>query len=176
MAPDFVRYNPQDSHVRSVRYDPCGFFFRVMHPNIAFLGECKRKAKCKHTQQTLRIWRLTLQTKPLTEWLFVCSYMHSVRDILIQALTRTKTEREEQRRRGRERRAPDECTKLRVRCDFFCTNATSGIMRRRHLMCESRVLPCPQGSAEWQKGETREEGGHALDMFALTNITCQRQI
>ena len=36
-------------------------------------------------------------------------------------------------------------------------------------MCESRVLPCPQGSAEWQKGETREEGGHALDMFALTN-------
>ena len=44
-------------------------------------------------------------------------------------------------------------------------------MRRRHLMCESRVLPCPQGSAEWQKGETREEGGHVLDMFALTNIT-----
>ena len=34
--------------------------------------------------------------------------------------------------------APDESTKLRVRCDFFCTNATSGIMRRRRLMCESR--------------------------------------
>ena len=45
---------------------------------------------------------------------------------------------------------------------FFCTNATSGIMRGRHLTCESRVLPCPSGSAEWQKGETREEGGHAL--------------
>ena len=37
-------------------------------------------------------------------------------------------------------------------------------------MCESRVCPCPQGSAEWQKGETREEGGHVLDMFALTQI------
>ena len=56
--------------------------------------------------------------------------------------------------------APDTSTKLRVRCDFFCTNATSGIIRRRRLMCESRVLPCPQGFAERQKGETREEGGH----------------
>ena len=45
---------------------------------------------------------------------------------------------------------------------FFCTNAPSGIMRRRRLMCESRVLPCPKGSAVWQKGETREEGGHIL--------------
>ena len=34
--------------------------------------------------------------------------------------------------------APDESTKLRVRSVFFCTNATSGIMRRRRLMCESR--------------------------------------
>ena len=25
-----------------------------------------------------------------------------------------------------------------------------------------RVLPCPKGSAVWQKGETREEGGHIL--------------
>ena len=84
------------------------------------------------------------------------------------------TEREEQRRRGRERRAPDESTKLRVRCDFFCTNATSGIMRRRRLMCESRVCPCPQGSAEWQKGETREEGGHAPEFVRtqhFENIT-----
>ena len=88
--------------------------------------------------------------------------------VLIQALACSRTEREEQRRRGRERRAPDESTKLRVRCDFFCTNATSGIMRRRRLMCESRVLPCPKGSAAWQKGETREEGGHILDMFALS--------
>ena len=30
-------------------------------------------------------------------------------------------------------------------------------------MCESRVLPCPKGSAVWQKGETREEGGHVLE-------------
>ena len=54
MAPDFVRYNPQDSHVRSVRHDPCGFFFRVMHPNIAFLCEDNKRAKCKHTQNTSR--------------------------------------------------------------------------------------------------------------------------
>ena len=53
---------------------------------------------------------------------------------------------------------------------FFCTKATSGIMRRRRLMCESRVCPCPQGFAEWQMGETREEGGHMLDMFALGNL------
>ena len=51
---------------------------------------------------------------------------------------------------------------------FFCTKAISGIMRRCRLMCESRVCPCPQGSAEWQMGETREEGGHILDMFALS--------
>ncbi len=37
-------------------------------------------------------------------------------------------------------------------------------------MCESRVCPCPQGFAEWQMGETREEGGHILDMFALGNL------
>ena len=89
-----------------------------------------------------------------------------------------KTEREEQRRRGRERRKERKSVLLRqsrqsrrtrreyevagALC-FFCTNATSGIMRRRRLMCESRVLPCPQGSAEWQKGETREEGGHVLE-------------
>ena len=37
-----------------------------------------------------------------------------------------------------ERQAPDESTKLRVRCDFFCTNATSGIIRRRRLTCACR--------------------------------------
>ena len=36
------------SHERSVRYDPCGFFFLVIHLNIAFLGENKKRAKCKH--------------------------------------------------------------------------------------------------------------------------------
>ena len=38
-------------------------------------------------------------------------------------------------------------------------------------MCESRVLPCPKGSAVRQKGETREEGGHMLDMFALSYLS-----
>ena len=47
-----------------------------------------------------------------------CFLRHISKD-LIQALTCSKTEREEQRRRGRERRAPDESTKLRVRCDFL---------------------------------------------------------
>ena len=35
LAPDFVRCNPQASHVRQVRYEPCGFFFLIMHLNIA---------------------------------------------------------------------------------------------------------------------------------------------
>ena len=55
------------------------------------------------------------------------------------------------------------CTQSLVRSVFFCTKATSDIMRRRRLMCESRVLPCPQGFAERQMGETREEGGHILE-------------
>ena len=41
-------------------------------------------------------------------------------------------------RRERECQAPDKSTKLRVRSVFFCTNATSGIMRGRHLMCARR--------------------------------------
>ena len=35
-ASNFVRCNPQDSHVHQVRYAPCGFFFRIIHLNIAF--------------------------------------------------------------------------------------------------------------------------------------------
>ena len=41
----------------------------------------RKRQSCEHTQQTSRIWRLTLQTKPLIEWLFACSYMHFVRYI-----------------------------------------------------------------------------------------------
>ena len=79
----------------------------------------------------------------MIDFKFCHIYVVRVRILLIwgvpvQALTPSKTKREEQRRRGRERRAPDKSTKLRVRSDFFCTNATSGIMRRRQLMCESR--------------------------------------
>ena len=76
--------------------------------------------------------------------------------------TRSKTEREEQWRRERECRAPEFVRSRWCALFFFCTKATSGIIRRRRLMCESRVLPCPQGFAEWQMGETREEGGHIL--------------
>ena len=91
----------------------------------------------------------------------------SIRSVLIQALTCCVTEREAQ---GAEKGSAEHQTKVRS-CGcalFFCTNATSGIMRRRRLMCESRVCPCPQGSAEWQKGETREEGGHALELRSFT--------
>ena len=87
----------------------------------------------------------------------------SIRSVLIQALTCCVTEREEQRRRGGERRAPDESTKLRVRCDFFCTNATSGIMRRRRLMCESRVCPHPKGFADSKRGKHVRKG----DIFLI---------
>ena len=120
-----------------------------------------------------------------------------IRGVLIQALTCCVTEREEQRRRGRERRKERKSVLLRrsrqsrrtrreyevagALC-FFCTNATSGIMRRRRLMCESRKergdgiaiatksiasSSPPEGFCGYQTGETREEGGHILDMFAL---------
>ena len=84
--------------------------------------------------------------------------------VLIQALTCCVTEREEQRRRGRERRAPDESTKLRVRCDFlhqrneWHNEATS-------LNVREPSVALPVGLCRRQKGETREEGGHALRGF-----------
>ena len=77
----------------------------------------------------------------------------SIRSVLIQALTCCVTEREEQRRRGKECRKERKSVLLRqsrqsrrTRREYevagalccFCTNATSGIMRRRRLMCESR--------------------------------------
>ena len=64
--------------------------------------------------------------------------------------------------------APDESTKLRVRSDFFCTNATSGIMRRRRLMCESRVCPHPKGFADSKRGKHVRKGDMCLEEFALS--------
>ena len=43
MTPDCVKFKPPSSHVRQVRSCPLAFSFLVMHPNIAFLGECKIK-------------------------------------------------------------------------------------------------------------------------------------
>ena len=41
---------------------------------------------------------------------------------------------------------------------FFCTKATSGIMRRRRLMCESRVCPHPKGFADSKRGKHVRKG------------------
>ena len=41
---------------------------------------------------------------------------------------------------------------------FSCTNATSGIMRRRRLMCESRVCPHPKGFADSKRGKHVRKG------------------
>ena len=115
-----------------------------MHLNIAFLPNAQNVGFSR-SSSIYRVFR--------NVW--------SIRSVLIQALTCCVTEREAQ---GAEKGSAEHQTKVRS-CGcalFFCTDATSDIMRGRYLMCESRVLPCPQGSAEWQKGETREEGGHAL--------------
>ena len=53
---------------------------------------------------------------------------------------------------------------------FFCTKATSGIMRRRRLACARRVLPCPQGSAVGRRGKHVRKG----DMYScgISHSTC----
>ena len=45
LAPDFGRFNSQDSYVRSVRHDPCEFFFLVIHSNITFFYDYAEIAK-----------------------------------------------------------------------------------------------------------------------------------
>ena len=77
-------------------------------------------------------------------------------------LTSSKTEREEQRRRGRERRAPDKSTKLRVRCDFFLHQRNEWHNEATPLNVREPSVALPVGLCRRQKGETREEGGHAL--------------
>ena len=80
------------------------------------------------------------------------------------------TEREEQRRRGRERRAPDESTKLRVRCDFLHQrNEWHNEATSTYVRVPSVALP--EGLCRRQKGETREEGGHVLE-GSLQKTSC----
>ena len=117
LAPDFVRYNPQDSHVRSVRYDPCGFFFRVMHPNIAFLCRTVYQGFFALFIDLLRYYALCIFGES--------SYKH----LLVR--------RRNARSSGDEETNPKHQNLYEVAgalC-FFCTNATSGITRRRRLMC-----------------------------------------
>ena len=71
------------------------------------------------------------------------------------------TKREAQRRRESERRAPDEGAKLWVRCDFLHQH------NERHNEwyipnVREPSVSLPVGLCRRQKGETREEGGHAL--------------
>ena len=93
-----------------------------------------------------------------------------IRGVLIQALTCCVTEREEQRRRGRERRAPDKSTKLRVRSVFlhqrneWHNEATPPNVREPSVAL-------PEGLCRRQKGETREEGGHVLE-GSLQKTSC----
>ena len=53
---------------------------------------------------------------------------------------------------------------------IFCTNATSGIMRRRRLMCESRVCPHPKGFADSKRGKHVRKGDiFSRGIMHLTN-------
>ena len=58
MAPDFVTCNPQDSHVRSVRYDPLWVFLSRHASKYRVFRRVQNKANCKHTQNNRAIWRL----------------------------------------------------------------------------------------------------------------------
>ena len=87
-----------------------GFFFSCHASKYRVFRRVQNKANCKHTQNTSRILRLVL-------WRMF--RVKLVQSVLIQALTCSKAECEEQRRRGRERRAPDKSTKLRVRSVFL---------------------------------------------------------
>ena len=82
--------------------------------------------------------------------------------LVLQVFTYSATEREEQRRRESEPQAP-EFVRSRWCALFFCTKATSGIMRRRRLMCESRVCPHPKGFADSKRGKHVRKG----DIFLI---------
>ena len=109
-APSFVRHAEPNPHVRQVRVGLFSTYLSHYASQYRVFRRVQNKANCKHTQNTSRILRLVL-------WR-MCR-VKLVQSVLIQALTLSKTECEEQRRRGRERRAPDESTKLRVRSVFL---------------------------------------------------------
>ena len=58
------------------------------------------------------------------------------------------------------------CTKLRVRCDFL-HQRNEWHNEATPLNVRAVSVALPVGLCRRQKGETREEGGHMLDMFAL---------
>ena len=70
--------------------------------------------------------------------------------------------------------APDESTQSLVR-SVFLHQSDKWHNEATSLNVRAVSVSLPVGLCRRQKGETREEGGHALDMFALTNITAVRQ-
>ena len=89
-----------------------------------------------------------------------------IRCVVIQALTCCVTEREEQWRRGRERRAP-EFVRSRWCALFFLHQSDKWHNEATPLNVREPSVALPVGLCRRQKGETREEGGHVLEMFAL---------
>ena len=76
----------------------------------------------------------------------------SIGSVLIRALTCCVTEREEQRRRERERRAPDESTKLRVRCDFFLHQRNEWHNEATPLNVREPSVALPEGLCRMAEG------------------------
>ena len=93
-----------------------------------------------------------------------------IRCVLIQALTCCVTEREEQRRRGRERRAPEFVRSCGCAL-FFLHQSDKWHNEATSLNVREPSVALPVGLCRRQKGETREEGGHILDMFALSYLS-----
>ena len=81
--------------------------------------------------------------------------------VLLQALTSSKTEREEQRRRGSEPQAPDKSTQSLVR-SVFLHQSDKWHNEATPLNVRAVSVSLPVGLCRRQKGETREEGGHII--------------
>ena len=73
LAPDFGRFNSQDSHVRSVRYDPCEFFFLVIHPNITFFNIVLKLLRFSHCASKCVFFFIKLKNHTKCGFIF-CKY------------------------------------------------------------------------------------------------------
>ena len=105
----------------------------------------------------------------------LCFFLHSPKNAIfrwmtrksvpVQALTSSKTEREEQRRRGSEPQAPDKSTQSLVR-SVFLHQSDKWHNEATPLNVRAVSVSLPIGLCRRQKGETREEGGHILLCFS----------
>ena len=106
---------------------------------------------------------MTLCKKPSQDGFF-CYIAYSRH--LIRALTLLKTEREAQ---GAEKGSAEHQTKVRS-CGcalFFLHQRNEWHNEGTALNVREPSVALPVGLCRRQKGETREEGGHILEMFAL---------